>query len=80
MMMIGSVIVIDAPGYYGDEGGRVYSSHRSLEAARRAARKHAYTDERGNRRIPVAVAWNLEGYTKGDSFYRSMPPQIVVGG
>lgn len=39
-MMIGQptlYIVVDAPGYYGDTG-RVYSAHRTLAAARRAAR------------------------------------------
>lgn len=68
--MIHPYIVIDAPGYYGDEGGRVYSAHISLRTARRAVRRHGHS--------LVTVAHNPDDrYRKGDSFYRDMPPKPV---
>lgn len=70
-------IVIDAPGFY-NKIGQVYSTHASLEAARRAARRHTYTDDRGNRRCYAAVAVNDDGrYAKGGKFYADMPPTPV---
>jgi hypothetical protein len=72
-------IVIDAPGFYGDEGGRVYSAHATLESARRAARRHFYTDVGGNRRRYAIVALNEDGrYAKGGGFSADMPP-VPVG-
>lgn len=71
-------IVIDRPGFYGREG-RVWSCHRTLEAARRAAAKHTYTDERGRLRSITIVASNTDGnrYRQGDMFWADMAPQEV---
>jgi hypothetical protein len=76
--MTSPYIVIDAPGYYGDECGRVYSAHATLEAARRAARRHFYIDVGGNRRRYAIVALNEDGrYAKGGRFYADSPPTPV---
>ena len=67
-------IVVDRPGYYGYMG-RVWSSHASVAAARRAAAQHTYVDETGKTRSTAIVAVNDGGrYKKGDTFYGDMPP------
>ncbi len=75
-MVLYPYIVIDAPGYYGDEGGTVYSCHHSIAAARRAARRDAYVDVNGIRRRPRIAAYN-HGLVRGDGFYRDMAPVPV---
>ena len=66
-------IVIDAPGYYGREG-RVYSSHATLTAAKKA-RSTADT---------VTVAHNEPernngaGYVRGDRFWADMAPKSAL--
>ncbi len=71
-------IVIDRPGYYGNEG-HVYSRHRTIWDATHAARKGDYTDERGELRRSRIVAHNPDNrYRKGNTFYSNMPPTPVL--
>lgn len=75
--MANPYIVISRPGFYG-RTGRVFSTHASLDAARRAAKRHNYVDERGNRRSTAIVALNdYDQYQKGSEFYGDMPPTPV---
>lgn len=69
-------IVIDAPGYYTNLG-TVYSAHTTVAAARKALKRHAYTDERGQRCCTALVAYNTL-YRRGDTFYADMAP-VAVG-
>lgn len=70
-------IVIDGPGFYGSQG-RVYSTHATLNAARLAAKRHSYVDERGQRRSIAIVAKNDYGqYKAGGTFWSDMPPTTL---
>jgi hypothetical protein len=69
-------IVIDAPGFYGHLG-RVWSRHRTLAAARKAARKHR-ADLPGQGIVSLARVAHNQGYRAGDKFWADMPPEIIT--
>lgn len=64
------------PGYFGRNESKVYSAHKTLDAAKRAMRRHAYTDERNQTRLPCCVV--LSHKRKGDVIYGDMFPEIVA--
>jgi hypothetical protein len=64
------------PGYFGSKA-RIYSTHKTLEAARKQLRKSGYTDEQGLRRMPCCIVEVSEGYRKGDIFWEDMFPTVV---
>ena len=67
--------IVDSPGYFGGNKAKVYSRHATLAMAKRAARRYCYTDERGERRCPVAVVRG--DHQKGDHYWGDMYPEIV---
>ena len=69
--------VTDRPGYFGGNKARIYSTHKTLEAARKHLHKSGYTDERGQRRLPVCIVEVGEGYTKGGILWGDMFPTVV---
>jgi hypothetical protein len=64
------------PGYFGSQA-RIYSAHKTLEAARKQLRKSGYTDERHQRRLPCCIVEVGEGYAKGDILWGDMFPKVV---
>ena len=67
--------VIDAQGWFGGNRARVYSTHRTLDLAIRAARRHSYTDEHGQKRCPACVVLG-EKY-KGEHYWGDRYPKVL---
>lgn len=68
-------VVCDRPGFFGGNKSEVYSTHRTEEAAIKAAKKHSYLDERRKRRYPTCVVISTHG--KGGVIWGDMFPAIV---
>jgi hypothetical protein len=64
------------PGYFGSQA-RIYSTHKTLEAARKQLCKSGYTDERHQRRLPCCIVEVGEDYAKGDILWGDAFPKVV---
>lgn len=56
---------------------KILSTHKTAEAAQREARRHRYTDERGNIRYPVAAVRSESGFRRGETVYSDRYPAYV---
>ena len=68
--------VTDRPGYFGDSA-TVHSTHRTLDAARRAMERGKYRDECGRSRHPTCVV-ECGTERKGDTYYSDMFPPVLA--
>jgi hypothetical protein len=69
--------IIDAPGWFEDKA-MVYSTHKTLCAAKESMREGRFIDEHGKRRNQLCIVLTAE--RKGASIPRDMfPPIITVG-
>jgi len=76
MTMKRQYAVTHAPGYFRDRTW-VYSTHRTAEAAKKAARKSRYHDPGYGGRQPLIAVYRAEGFRKGDPIYSDCYPKAV---
>lgn len=68
--------VVDRPGYFGGNKARVYSSHKRIDLAIRAMKRHSYLSEQGKKLYLCCVVTTDKA--KGAVVWGDMFPDILA--